>query len=377
MSAKKIHIVSFDVPWPANYGGVIDVFYKVKALFEIGYKIHLHCFVYNRQPHPYLENYCDKISYYERNISKSGLFNTKPYIVVSRKDEALLQNLNADDDPILFEGLHTTYFLCQHKIEPKRTFVRAHNIEHDYYRFLSQSETNIFKRYYFLSEATKLEHYESVLKDANGIAAISETDFQYFKSKYEQKAFLLPAFHPYDKIISKVGFGKFALYHGNLAVSENQKAALFLATEVFSKVNFPLVIAGHHPNLELKKTIANNSKVRLVANPSENEMNELIAEAHVHVLPTFQSSGIKLKLLAALYAGRHLLVNDKMLEGSRIPSNIVNCANTKESFIESIILLEKEAFKESDIKKRVEVLENNFSNMKNATFLDSILQANQ
>ncbi len=375
MLAKKIHIVSFDVPWPANYGGAIDVFFKIKALFEIGYKIHLHCFVYNRQPHPHLEFYCEKVSYYDRNISKSGLFNTKPYIVVSRRDEALLQNLNADEAPILFEGLHTTYFLSQHKIAANRSFVRAHNIEHDYYRFLSQSETNVFKRYYYLSEATKLEHYETVLASASGIAAISENDFNYFESKYKQKAFLLPAFHPYNKIISKVGFGKFALYHGNLAVSENEKAALFLVNDVFSKVNFPLVIAGHHPSLELKKTIANNAQIRLVADPSESEMNELLAEAHVHVLPSFQSTGIKLKLLAALYAGRHLLVNDKMLEGSCIPPNLVSVANDQESFIEALNLLLEKEFKAQEIAKRDEVLTNFFSNVKNALILDSRIQA--
>lgn len=368
---KKIHIVSFDVPWPANYGGAIDVFYKIKSLFEIGYKIHLHCFVYNRQPHPYLENFCEKVSYYDRNISKSGLFNSKPYIVISRSDEALLQNLNADNAPILFEGLHTTYFLSQQQIAAERSFVRAHNVEHDYYRLLSQSETNLFKRYYYLSEASKLEHYETVLNHSAGIAAISEKDFNYFKSRFQNKAFLLPAFHPYSKIISKVGYGSFALYHGNLAVSENQKAALFLVNEVFSKLNFPFVIAGHHPSLELRKAIANNPKISLVADPADSEMNELIADAHVHVLPSFQSTGIKLKLIAALYAGRHLLVNDKMLEGSTIPTNIVTCANEAETFIEAINVLEKKEFEASDIKLRVDVLETYFSNNRNALLLES------
>ena len=27
---KAINIISFDVPYPANYGGVIDVFYKIQ-----------------------------------------------------------------------------------------------------------------------------------------------------------------------------------------------------------------------------------------------------------------------------------------------------------------------------------------------------------
>ncbi len=32
-SGEHIHLISFDVPFPADYGGVIDVFYKIKAKY--------------------------------------------------------------------------------------------------------------------------------------------------------------------------------------------------------------------------------------------------------------------------------------------------------------------------------------------------------
>ena len=35
----KLHIVSFDVPFPPNYGGVIDVYYKCKHLHQLGIEI--------------------------------------------------------------------------------------------------------------------------------------------------------------------------------------------------------------------------------------------------------------------------------------------------------------------------------------------------
>ena len=41
---KTLHVVALNIPWPANYGGVIDIYYKVKALHECGVKIILHCF---------------------------------------------------------------------------------------------------------------------------------------------------------------------------------------------------------------------------------------------------------------------------------------------------------------------------------------------
>ena len=46
---KKLHLISFDVPFPANYGGVIDVFYKINSLHKIGIQVILHCFQYGRE----------------------------------------------------------------------------------------------------------------------------------------------------------------------------------------------------------------------------------------------------------------------------------------------------------------------------------------
>ena len=49
MPGREIHIVCFDVPHPPDYGGVIDIYYKVKSLHELGIKVHLHCYQYGSQ----------------------------------------------------------------------------------------------------------------------------------------------------------------------------------------------------------------------------------------------------------------------------------------------------------------------------------------
>ena len=60
MSEQHLHIVSFDVPWPANYGGVIDVFHRARTLTEMGVKVHLHCFEYGRGEQETL-NFCHEV----------------------------------------------------------------------------------------------------------------------------------------------------------------------------------------------------------------------------------------------------------------------------------------------------------------------------
>jgi hypothetical protein len=72
MIDKHLHIVTHDVPWPADYGGVIDIFYTLKALHEQGVKIHLHCFTQDREPQKELEKYCSSIHYYHRKKNSTA-----------------------------------------------------------------------------------------------------------------------------------------------------------------------------------------------------------------------------------------------------------------------------------------------------------------
>ena len=103
MKNNQLHIISFDIPYPADYGGVMDIFFKVKALSEAGYLITLHCFQYReRTPQAELEKYCTEVHYYKRSFSPLRMLSLKPFIVQSRTDFKLLKNLKADDAPILF-----------------------------------------------------------------------------------------------------------------------------------------------------------------------------------------------------------------------------------------------------------------------------------
>ena len=59
------------------------------------------------------------------------------------------------------------------------------------------------------------------------IAAISPDDEKLLRLKFKN-VFYVPVFHENIKVTSETGVGKFALYHGNLGVGENNEAALYL-----------------------------------------------------------------------------------------------------------------------------------------------------
>jgi len=369
LTEKELHIISFDVPLPANYGGVIDVFYKIKALHGLGYRIHLHAYDYGRGEQPELEKYCSSVHYYKRNPSRQNLFKRKPFIVVSRNSQELHDRLMEDDHPILFEGLHSTYYLDHPDFKDRRKIVRTHNIEHEYYERLGEAEKGLFKRYYYHNEASKLKRYESILKRADAIAAISEPDRDHFQSKYDN-AYWVSAFHPFDKVHSEEGLGSYSLYHGNLAVPENDMAALFLVREVFNEGKERLIIAGNDPSLELQEEVAKSGAVELRADISTREIDDLIAHAQVNVLPTFQATGIKLKLLNALFQGRHALVNSPMVEGTGLEPHCVVADSAFEMKAKLQLLMQQEFVPNG----RKSLAGSAFSNQRNVEFLDRIIR---
>ena len=119
MSDKFVHIVSFDVPFPPDYGGVFDIYYRIKALHELGVKIKLHCFEYGRGIRDELKPYVHEVQYYRRRKSPLDSIRRLPFIVKSRDNRHLIRNLCKDDYPIFFEGLHTTYYLKDERLKGK------------------------------------------------------------------------------------------------------------------------------------------------------------------------------------------------------------------------------------------------------------------
>lgn len=359
--SKHLHVISFDIPYPPSYGGVIDVYYKLKALFKAGIKIHLHCYEYGRERSAQLKKICASVNYYPRNISRSKLFNSLPYIVTSRNSVALLKNLLRDNHPVLMEGLHSCYYLGEKTLSDRKIVVRTHNIEHHYYKGLAKVESNIFKRYYYYNEASKLEHFEEVLHKASFVAAISQNDFNYLQKKYEN-VIHLPPFHPHDRVTSGTGKGNYVLYHGNLSVGENNEAALFLVQKVFNNLSeIPLVIAGSKPSKELKEAIKSRKNVILEADIPTKKIYQLIKEAQINILPTFQPTGIKLKLLAALFSGRFCIANKAMIENTGLEKT-VTVADTASEMKREIKKLFSNEFKEKDIQMRAGILKEKYSN---------------
>lgn len=364
MSNKVIQIVSFNIPYPANYGGVIDVFYKIVTLHQLGYEIHLHCFKYGREESKILEQYCHKIYYYERKINLKSFFSIHPFIVQTRRSPKLIQELLKIDAPILLEGVHTCFVLEYKHLFKNKIFVRTHNIEQDYYRSLSKSNQSI-KKLYFIIESLKLRKYEKIiLEKADAIFSVQTSDQAFFKT-INQKTYILPLF--YQEQILKGVIKPYVLYQGDLSTPENIDAIQWIVDSIYNKSNFKFIIAGKKPSAKFINFIKEKN-IRLYVNPSEEEMNNLIKQAAVHLLYTNQKTGAKLKVLKALNSHGHVLVNNKILAGTNL-HQVCQVCQTPNEFINEIELKLKQPLSEKELSYRIEFLKKEYSNQKNIQVL--------
>jgi len=366
-----LHIVAFNIPYPPTYGGVIDVFYKIKALSESGVIIHLHCFMYGRVQSEELKRYCKSINYYSRSLSFVKQFSVTPFIVGTRDSQSLIDNLNDDEYPVLLEGLHTTFPLHKKRLKSKKVVVRAHNIEHEYYRGLARSETNILKKLFFYIEAVRLKKYEHVLKEASGIASISKLDQEYFKGINGNTTLITP-FHPYNYCSSKTGKGNYILIHGDLSVSENIQSVLWLLKNVVIGSKYRFILAGKNPSQKITKQANDIENLEIIKDPSVELMDILVENAQVCLIHSFYPQGFKLKLLHSLYKGRFCLCNSSVVKNTGLES-LCTIAETEQDYVSKLSELMETNFERSFIDKRISTLYY-FSNQNQARKLIQLIK---
>lgn len=366
---KHLHIVTHDVPWPADFGGVTDLFYKIKALHSLGIKIHLHCFKHKRQEQTILNNYCDTVKYYPRKTGISSFSLRVPYIVSSRNHSELLKNLQADSYPVLLEGIHCTWLLQQGLLSNRKVIVRLHNVEYIYYGELARQEKNLIKRAYFIHESRLLKSFEANIASKALCISVSQSDAAVYSSELgAQGVRFLPVFLPWQEVSSAMGKGNYCLYHGNLSINENEQAATWLLSNVFSQLNIPFIIAGKNPSGFLRRMVAASEHATLIADPDDNTMQELIQKAQINILPSFNKTGVKIKLLNALYNGRFCIANEAAIKGSGVES-LCHYANDAAGMIALINTYYNERFTEEKKLQRETVLQAVYDASKNAAKL--------
>ncbi len=371
MENKSLHIITFDYPFPANYGGAIESFFKIKSLSEIGYKIYLHCFVTTIPNDSELEKYTEEIYFYEKKRQLLYFFSFIPFSVVSRRDKKLIENLLKTDAPILFDGLQSSCVFKQFGNQLKNNcYLRLHNVESHYYYGLFKSENNIFRKTAYFLESVKYKKYQNIIKKFNAVFTLSRFETDFVGSHYKEAIFV-PVFHGNDGVSILSEYGNYAFYNGDLRISDNRKAALFLI-EIFKKIpEYKLVIASGIQDKTIENSCKSIPNIEFIQIKNQGHLEELFSLSHINVMLSFQQSGTKLKTINALFKGRHCIVNKNMVDDEKILSLCI-VAETQNDFINAVNELRNKPF--IDSQNRKSIMESVFDNQKNALKISGIIE---
>lgn len=366
MQQKALHIVSFDNPYPPVYGGAIEVFFKIKPLHDLGIHIHFHCFVdLIPEKNPELERITEKIYYYENDKNPFNFFSGLPFSVNKRNDKKLLQNLLSIEAPILFESLKTTFLVHKKRLNEQYKILRLHNIEHDYFEGISSSENSLLKKWIYKLEAWKYKKYESVITEFDQIITLSKFENAHIIEKIGKSNYI-PVFHGNTKVKLLDGVGKYAIYHGDLRMSDNLRVVLMLI-DIFREIyDFQLIIASNSRQDYISKKIEGLKNVAYVPIKNFEHLQQLLMDAQMNLIFSFQKSGTKLKLMNALYNSRFCIVNDNIMDDENV-TQLCEFANTKEEIILKIREIQNQSY--TDYEKRRNILETQMNDVTNARSL--------
>lgn len=368
---KRLHIITVICPNDPYSGVTVDIYHKMEAFHRAGIAIYLHCLECSSLPNKKLAQFCEQLYCYPpaKGLKASlGIFSG---IFKGRIPTELLKNLQLNLAPVLFEGLKSCSFLDDPLLSAFPKFVRAHNIAHLHYFNLYRSSRIPKQRWYYLFQGFNAKILESKLKCADHILAVSTTEAEYLGNKFGRTHFI-PPFHSFSEMTGKPGQGDYLIYHGNLEIEDNQRAVKYLMSKIFSQITESFVIAGKNPPEWLVKQAKDIPHITIVPNPSEDQMNQLIAHAQICLVPGFQPTGMKMKLLNSLFGGRHCLTNSIMVKGTDL-KNLCHIADSPNEMIEKIRLLMEQEFGVEDIRKRKLNLETLHANELNAQKIIELL----
>jgi hypothetical protein len=140
---------------------------------------------------------------------------------------------------------------------------------------------------------------------------------------------------------------------------------------VFQKIpDYSLIIASNNGAsfVNSKKGLSQN--ISFVNIKNQTHLDELLQEAHINVMLSFQQSGTKLKLINSLFNSRFCIINSNIVDDEKV-SAICEMAETESDFIMTVNRLRLQPYLE--FEKRKLVLETFFNDITNAKLILKLL----
>ncbi|MCC6818106.1 MAG: glycosyltransferase family 4 protein [Bacteroidia bacterium] len=379
----KILVIGSRVPFPLRDGGAIATYNLLRGLCHIGLEVDY--VTLNTDKHfvdkATLKNefgFLNKLLTFDIDTSVKpfpallNLFSKKSYNIqrfVSKQFSEKINQLCRQNhyDIIHFEGLFVADYVKGIECDGVK-ILRQHNIEYKIWETLSNNQSIGLKRWYTKLLSKRLKEYEKRIHQYfNAVVSITENDRQDTINLigYKGTTKYIPAgIMPHSESTENIDYN--SIYHiGSMEWLPNQEAMKWFHDSVWPLIEksdnrLSFHMAGKNMDAQFEKYAINNFKVwGEIAN-----LNTFIKDKSILVVPLKSGSGIRIKTIEAMMAGKAVVTTTQGAQGLDIVDG-VQCliADDAKKFADKIIMLIKDvAFRNKMAESGKQYAESNFGN---------------
>lgn len=365
----KILLLCNKSPWPPAEGGPIAMHAMISGLVTAGHSVRVlaaNTSKYHVDPASVPESYRQKtgIEFVDIDLgirlsdALANFLSGQSYHVSRFRtrdfEHKLIEILTREEfDIIQAEMLYmTVYHDIIRKYTKAKFVLRSHNIEHLIWERIAFNCRNPFKRYYLRHLFLTLRHFElEMIQKTDGIVAITETDAAFFEAHALQTPVISIPFGielgKYQETVNQPV--KTDLFHiGSMNWFPNEEGIIWFLSKVWPLVNHEMPeLRLHLAGREMPDWLRNNNSRNVEIAGEVPDALEFIYNHAVMVVPLFSGSGIRIKIIEAMAAGRAVISTTIGAEGIRVThgENIL-IADTVDEFIEMIRKVQDREFRQ-------------------------------
>jgi glycosyltransferase involved in cell wall biosynthesis len=326
-SMGRVLIVAPDFPFPPNHGGRVDIWNRIKLLNGLGFQVDLVASVKDvprEEDAQEVRRYVGSLIVVKRKMGFIKHLSFEPFSVRSRRG---LQNipLSGSYSAVILETEHIAAILRNPDLQVEKRILQVHDHEARYYRELSASSRELWRKAFYRLEGIKFRFYSA--------RAMGQCDLFWFASDLERQGYCAknPAlasktfFVPPHVARSTMKRHKLNSYHvffvGKLGFAPNARGVEWYIDQVHATLadvrGYELIVAGNtegeYPH-SLRRSISRHPNICLHENPSE--LQPYYETASVFINPVFHGTGVKVKTINAIQAGLPVVSTSTGIQGT-------------------------------------------------------------
>ena len=316
---KRILMVSFRCPWPAEKGGYVLRFLNIARILSKNYKIDLLTLVKN-QEEKYLDNLRERFDkvicfrhpkIYEYFGALKAIFSSKPLQVgyyCSPKMKDWIKRNYGNYDLVFCSTVRTSDYVRDLDVKKCIDFIDA--ISLNYHQAVKKAK-GLWKIIYSVENKRLLDYERKIAEDFDLSFITAQKDKDFILEKDNGKMVVLPS-GVKEELLKREFVGKeedLLVFFGKMDYQPNEDACLFFAQEVFPKIkkrvpSAEFYIVGMSPT---KKVLGLRKIEGVKVTGRVDDPYSYLEKSKIVIAPIRFGGGIQTKILEGMALGKAVL----------------------------------------------------------------------